>query len=84
MLVVDIVFVVIIFVVSRVRRANLLVRRDSERSHDDVAFFRVDLGVQSGVSDHVDDPFFRVLLGHVQLLRQHADRDALVDSGRGC
>jgi len=61
---------------------DLLVRRCAEGSHDDVAFLRVDFGVESGVTDHVDDPLLSVFFRHVQLLRQHADRDALMDSAK--
>jgi len=40
----------------------------------------VDLGVEVGISDEVHDPPLRISLGHVELLRDHADVDALVDA----
>lgn len=43
----------------------------------------VDLGVETGVADEVDDPPLGCLLVHVQLLGQHGNVDLLVDSAIG-
>lgn len=40
----------------------------------------VDLGVETGVTDEVDNPTLSSLLVHVQLLSQHGNVDLLVDS----
>ena len=42
--------------------------------------FRIDLGIQPGVSDQVDNPPFGFFWCHVQLLGQHVDGDTLVNT----
>lgn len=49
-------------------------------AHDDMVCGGVDLGVQTRVTDEVDDPALGGLLVHVQLLGQHGDIDLLVDA----
>ena len=43
----------------------------------------VDLGVEVGVPDEVDDPLLGVLRVHVEFLGQHLDGDALVNPTEG-
>lgn len=50
------------------------------RSHYDMAQLGVDLGIQPGIADQVDDPAFGFVRFHVQLIGQHADRDTLMDT----
>ena len=52
---------------------ELLVGGVGVHAHDNSALLGVDLGVQLGVSDQVDDPPLGVLRAHVQLLCQHAE-----------
>ncbi|MFN9906684.1 MAG: hypothetical protein ACK56F_11280, partial [bacterium] len=52
---------------------ELLVGGVRVHAHHDGALLRVDLGVQLGVPDEVDDPALSVLGAHVQLLGQHAE-----------
>ena len=42
----------------------------------------VDLGVELGISDQVYDPPLGIVTFHVELLRQHLDGNALVDSAK--
>lgn len=49
-------------------------------AHDDVAEFAVNLGVETGITNEVDDPAFGDVGLHVELLSEHADGDALVDA----
>mmetsp|Transcript_36013 Transcript_36013/g.75311 ORF Transcript_36013/g.75311 Transcript_36013/m.75311 type:complete len:330 (-) Transcript_36013:276-1265(-) len=45
-----------------------------------MVLLRVDLGVKPGVADQVHDPELRLLLAHVELVREHGNVDALVDA----
>jgi len=45
-----------------------------------MAKFRIDLGIQPGIADKIDDPALRLVGLHVQLIGQHANGDALVDA----
>lgn len=54
---------------------KLLVRAELLSSHNDVAEFRVDLGVETSVTDEIDDPALGLLLVHVQLVSEHPEID---------
>ncbi len=56
----------------------MLIRAGEGHAHHDCACPGVDLGIQAGIGDQVDDPLLGRLLIHVQLLRQHLQVDALV------
>ena len=49
-------------------------------AHDDVAQLRVNLGIQTSITNQIDDPAFGFTWLHVQLIGQHADGDALMDA----
>ena len=58
---------------------DLLVNRVGGVAHDDAVLSGVDLGVEGGVADKVDDPSLGVVRLHIELLRQGLDVDLLVD-----
>merc|ERR1719210_2520354 len=48
-------------------------------THHNCALLGVNLGIKFRIPDQVDNPPLRLVGGHVELLRQHGDGDALVD-----
>ena len=59
---------------------QLLVGGVSLNPHHNSTLLGVNLGVQLGIPDEVDNPSLRLIGGHVELLRQHGDGDTLVDT----
>merc|ERR1712198_176368 len=51
-------------------------------SHDDMALFGINLGIQSCVTNEVHNPSFCFFWCHVQLVCKHTDADALVYSAK--
>ena len=51
--------------------------------HNNSTLLGVNLGVQLGIPDEVDNPSLRLIRGHVELLGQHGDGDTLVNTTEG-
>ena len=64
------------------KSTNLLIWRSRLCSHDHMPQLGVDLGVELGISDQVYDPPLGIVTFHVELLCQHLDGNALVDSAK--
>jgi hypothetical protein len=59
---------------------HLLVHAWLGAAHNDVMLFRVNLRVEPGIADQIDDPELCLLLAHVELVGKHRDVDALVNA----